>query len=57
MGKRGCQALLELVRLCDEHDAHGDMLEMVERDSGLLIALARMTAEQRKEAANAARAI
>lgn len=52
LGKRACQALVELVRLCDESDAHIDALDMVERDSGLLVALARLTVEQRKEAAH-----
>lgn len=43
-------ALVELVRFCDEHSAHGAFLEMVERDHALLIALAQVVVEERKSA-------
>lgn len=46
--KSASRSLVELVRFCDEHDAHLDFLAMVERDNALLIALAQLIAEERK---------
>lgn len=44
----GSKALIDLVRLCDEHAAHQDFLAMVERDSALLVALTQLIVEERK---------
>jgi hypothetical protein len=41
--------LLDLVKFCDEHQAHGDLLDMLERDSAVLIALSQAIAEERKQ--------
>jgi len=43
--------LIDLVRFCDEHQAHREMLDMVERDSALLIALSQLIVEERRAAA------
>lgn len=48
--KDGSQVLLELVRFCDEHQAHGDLLDLLERDSAVLIALTQTIVEERKAA-------
>ena len=45
------KALIDLVRFCDEHQAHREMLDMVERDSALLIALSQLIVEERRAAA------
>ena len=44
------RALLDLVRFCDENEAHQEFLAMVERDSALLIALTQLIVEERKAA-------
>jgi hypothetical protein len=43
------RTLLDLVKFCDEHQAHGDLLDMLERDSAVLIALSQAIAEERKQ--------
>jgi len=51
--KGASSALIDLVRFCDEHQAHTEFLDLVERDHGLLVALTRQIVEERKESANA----
>jgi hypothetical protein len=45
--------LVDLTHFCDEHGAHTEFLDMVERDHALLLALTQLTIEERK-ASNAA---
>jgi len=50
LNSSGSQALLELVRVCDEAEGgHEAFLEYVEREHATLIALARKVTEERKE--------
>jgi len=42
--------LIELVRFCDEHGANDEFLMMVDRDHALLMALAQVIVEERKNA-------
>lgn len=49
--KQASQVLIELVRFCDENQAHLDFVELVERDHALLIALTRAIVDERKAAA------
>lgn len=51
LAKDYSSTLIDLVRFCDEHQAHMDFLDMVERDHALLMALVQLTVEQRKETA------
>lgn len=44
------KALLDLVAYCDEHDATGDLLDIAERDTPLVIAMCQKIAEERKAA-------
>jgi hypothetical protein len=46
--------VVELVHEVTERNARGEWLDLIEREHGYLIALARLTAEKRKEAANEA---
>lgn len=48
LSKDGSRALIELVRFCDEHQAHLEFLTMIERDHALLIALTQMIVDERK---------
>jgi hypothetical protein len=50
--KRASLVLVDLVRFCDEHGAHQDFLAMIERDNALLMALAQLIVQERKEAVN-----
>lgn len=47
------RALVELVRFCDEHDAHDEFLALVERDHALVVAMAQLIVEERKRAGKA----
>lgn len=49
--------LLDLVRFCDEHDAHLELLDMVSRDTPLLIAMTQEIVEKRKEERDAANSL
>ncbi len=51
LDKEGSRSLIELVRFCDEHQAHAEFLAAVERDHSLLMALTRLIVEERKAAA------
>lgn len=51
--KESSKALIELVRFCDEHQAHDEFLVTIERDHALLMALTQLIVEERK-ATNAA---
>ncbi len=42
------RVLVELVRLCDENQAHDEFLALVERDHALLVALTQLIIEERK---------
>lgn len=44
------RTLVDLVKFCDEHEAHLDFLEMVDRDHSLLIAMTQTIVEERKNA-------
>lgn len=48
------RVLVELVRACDELDAHEDFLAMIERDHALIVALTQLIIEERKLAAKEA---
>ena len=45
----GCQALLDLTEWIRERDARTEWFDMVEREDGLLLAVTRVTADQRRE--------
>lgn len=53
LGKDACRALTELVRFCDENQAHTEFLALVERDHALLMALTQLIVEERKGARDA----
>jgi len=42
--------LIDLVRFCDEHDAHVEFLDMIDRDHAFLMALVQITVDKRKAA-------
>lgn len=44
------RVLVDLVKFCDEHDAHMDFLTMVDRDHSMLMAMAQLIVEERKAA-------
>lgn len=46
-----CQALVDLVHEVTERGCRSEWLDLLDREHGYLIALARLTAERRKEAA------
>ena len=50
LSKEDSRALVELVRFCDEHQAHSDFLATIERDHSLLMALVQLIVEERKAA-------
>lgn len=50
LSKDASRALIDLVRFCDEHQAHGDFLTAIDRDHALLIALVQLIVEERKAA-------
>ena len=52
LSKDASRGLIDLVRFCDEHQAHGEFLTAIERDHALLIALVQLIVDERK-AANA----
>lgn len=45
----GCQALVDLTCMIRERDCRREWFDMLEREDGLLLAVARVTAEKRKE--------
>jgi hypothetical protein len=50
LSKDYCQVLIDLTQFCDEHQAHTEFLDMIERDHALLMALTQLTIDKRKEA-------
>lgn len=40
--------MIDLVRFCDENEAHLEFLQMVERDHALLMALSQVIVDERK---------
>lgn len=54
LGKAGCQALVDLGAAVRELEAEREWLEMIEREYGLLMAMARLAADRRREQRDAA---
>lgn len=50
LDKDSSRSLIELVRFCDEHQAHQEFLVAIERDHSLLMALTRLIVDERKQA-------
>lgn len=46
----GCQALLDLTDWIRERGARAEWFDMVEREDGMLLSIARITSDQRQEA-------
>ena len=53
----GSRALIDLVHEVTERSARREWLDLLEREHGYLIALARLTAEKRKETKDAAQTV
>lgn len=43
-----CSAITSLTSLCDEHGLHLSMMDKIEREHGLILALARLIVDERK---------